>query len=411
MEKATRSRMPYWITGPAFLVSSLLASCDNGRGEKRTAQERQKTEIPVAQEVPVDRSPIGNTAQTISSLAFSPDGKTLATANGADPPKLWDLDSRKLIHSLPRDYRRAVFVAFSPDGKLLSICTSYDEYRKASLFELATGRRIALAGQTDDEGVEYTTFSPDGRRLAGAGHRIEWIERRRGEREAIYKGVVIIWDVATGESQQTLKGHVDPLRCVTFSHDGRRLAGASHSPGPPVHSTLKIWETASWKEVVSLVSSNDAVDSLAFTPDGSTLLSGGGDTGFTGTFDLTDPTGANDRVTWRDSQGQPYAPIKLWEVTSGKKIGSWIGDSSVDCISLSPDGNVLASGNPDGSIQLWDLATGKALRALTGLSAPVKSIAWSPDGKSFAADGGDGCIRVWDAATGRVTHSLRFVPP
>lgn len=282
----------------------------------------------------------------VYSIAFSPDGMTLASGNHDDTVKLWNLAARQ---GRPFSGHKDVVssVAFSPDGKTLA---SAGRDKTVRLWDVATGQKVHVL----DVSATIVAFSPDGKTLA-SGNADNSIFSKSDE-------TVKLWDVATGQQVRTC-GQAKNVTSVAFSPDGKTLASASDN-GP-----VKLWDVATGQEVRTLDVSAAIV---AFSPDGKTLASGTG------------------------------ATLKLWDVTTGLEMRTFIPgyQEGVTRLAFSPDGKTLASGSGT-LVRLWDVATGQERRALYGHIDTVTSIAFSPDGKTLASGSMDGTVRFWDAATGQ----------
>ncbi|KAL8368082.1 hypothetical protein RB599_003809 [Gaeumannomyces hyphopodioides] len=198
--------------------------------------------------------------------------------------------------------------------------------------------------------VRSVTFSPDGQRLASASD----------------DNTVKLWDTATGACLQTLKGHRNWVWSVAFSPDGQRLASAS------ADNTVKLWDAATGACLKTLKGHSGWVWSVAFSPDGQRLASA--------SYDNT---------------------VKLWDAATGaclttlKRHSDW-----VTSVAFSPDGQRLASASYDKTVKLWDAATGACLTTLKGHSSWVWFVAFSPDGQRLASASADNTVKLWDAATG-----------
>jgi WD40 repeat protein len=277
----------------------------------------------------------------VNSVAFSPDGQTLASGSNDKTIKLWDVTTGNLLQTLTDHYSHVNSVAFSPDGQTL---VSGSQDRTIKLWNVATGKLLQTL--TDSHWVSSVAFSPDGQTLANGGSLENTIKLR---------------DVTTGNLLQTLTGHSESVTSVAYSPDGQTLASGSQD------KTIKLWDVKTGNLLQTLTGHSFILFSVAFSPDGQTLASG--------SLDNT---------------------IKLWDVNTGKLLQTLNGHSSlVISVAFSPDGKTLASAGGDETIKLWDVTTGKVLQTLTGHSGYVLSVVYSPDGQTLASGGRDGTIKIW----------------
>ncbi len=295
-------------------------------------------------------------AGQITSVAFSPDNKTLASSSSPDNAIiLWDVSTGKTIGQILTVPTNSVSsMAFSPDGKTLA-SGSWDS--TVILWDVATRQMIGqpLAGHSDM--VNSVAFSPDGKTLASGS----------------FDNTIILWDVATRQIiGQPLVGHNTWLvNSVAFSPDGKTLASGNSD------STIILWDVLTGKMIGQpLTEHTNSVLSVVFSPDGKTLASG--------SYDNT---------------------IILWDVATHQPIGlplTGYASSAYNSVAFSPDGKILASGSDDKTIILWDIATRQMIgQPLTGHAASVSSVAFSPDGKMLASGSWDKTIILWDMATGK----------
>jgi WD40 repeat protein/beta-lactamase regulating signal transducer with metallopeptidase domain len=303
----------------------------------------------------------------VRAVAYSPDGKTLAVADG--PPDaggrvtLWDLVTRTLTATLEGHERDVVTVVFSPDGRSLASGSCDGTIR---ISEIASGTcRHELAGLS---GLTELAFSPDGRLLASAGEG----------------NIVTLWDVETGRESSRLTDLRFPVYCVAFSPDGTQIVTGGGTPNNrgSGHGELKIWDVAKQSVVATLGGHEGAVLSVGFSADGLTLASGGVD-----------------------------ETIRLWDVKNARVRLTLGGLSScVLALAVSPDGRTLAStGRLDGLVSLRDAMTGAELVRFVGHSALVRGIAFAPDGRSLATGGDDRSIKLWDVPSSEPSRPLSMV--
>ena len=286
---------------------------------------------------------LGRHATWVRSVAFSPDGKLLASGSWDTTIGLWNVETGREIRVLTGHTRGVESVAFSPDGKLLA-SGSWDN--TIGLWNVETGREIrVLTGHT--RGVESVAFSPDGKLLASGS----------------WDTTIGLWNVETGREIRVLTGHTRGVNSVAFSPDGRLLASGSDD------KTIRLWnvETGTGIGVLSKRHTR-TVYSVAFSPDGRLLASG-----------YDDHT------------------IRLWNVETGREIGVLTGHTArVNSVAFSPDGRLLASGSDDKTIRLWNVETGTGIGVLSKRhTRTVYSVAFSPDGRLLASGSADETIRLW----------------
>ncbi|WP_210581934.1 helix-turn-helix domain-containing protein [Streptomyces sp. GESEQ-4] len=287
------------------------------------------------------KSRLGGHTGWVTSVAFSPDGRTVATGSMDHTARLWDIAKGKTRVSL--DHSNGLrSVAFSPDGQTLAT-GSVDETTR--LWDVRSGKlRTTLASRND---VVSVAFSPEGKILA------------TGEVD----GVVRLWDAVTGKARGTYSGHSDAVTSVAFSPDGQTLATSSDD------ATTRLWDTITGRSRI-LPDPLDSVTSVAFSKDGRTLA------------------------------GVATNRVRLWDVATGKPKRTLTGDfGDLTSVAFSPDGRSLAVGSEQGAAQLLDSATGATRTTLTGHTHAVDAVAFSPDGRTLATASRDKTARLWKVET------------
>ncbi|MEH1859474.1 MAG: serine/threonine-protein kinase [Nostoc sp.] len=213
------------------------------------------------------------------------------------------------------------------------------------------------------------------------------------------------------------KGHSSDVNSVAFSPDGTTLGSASDD------KTIKLWNLTDGQEIRTLEGHSNWIWTIAFSPDSKILASGSADktiklwnleTGklirtLQGNSDgVTSVAFSPDGKTLASGNASKDMKIKLWNLETGKLIRTLEGHTSgVASVVFSPDGKTLASGSWDKTIKLWNLETGKLIRTLEGNAESILSVAFAPDGVILASGSKDKTIKLWNLKTGKLIHTLK----
>ncbi|MBF6415360.1 nSTAND1 domain-containing NTPase [Nocardia cyriacigeorgica] len=385
------------VTSVAFSPDGGTLATAGGTGDATVRLWDARTHQPVG-------APLTGHTGGVYPMAFSPDGRFLATGDGdIDEPgtvRLWDLRTRQQVGVPLTGHTSVVYaVAFSPDGRTVATGGGDGTVR---LWDTGTHQPVGapLAGHTS--GVYSVAFSPDGRSLATTGE----------------DGAVLHWETSTHHPiGRTVTGHIGAITSVVFSPDGRRLATAGSD------STVRLWDTGTRLEVgPALAGHTGAVVSVAFGPDGRTLATAGVD-GTARLWDAGTHRQLGDPLTGHTSSvfSVAFGPdsrtlatsgsdgtVRLWDIGTHRPTEFPLSDYSgiVNSIAFGPDGRTLATGGEGlvGTVRLWDIGARRQIGApLTGHTSTVDAVAFSPDGKTLATggSGGDGTARLWDVGTGQ----------
>jgi WD40 repeat protein len=333
----------------------------------------------------------------VVGIAFSPDGKCLATSDTKGDIQIWNSLTLEKLTQCQGHQHWTWSVEFSPDGQYLA--SASDDY-KVKLWDVATGDCLyTYIGHTYS--VNTVTFSPDGTMIASSsqdgtirlwrvavgkldpeirvltGHsgRV-WAIAFSPDGQTLISGgedpLVRLWNLATGDCLATWETHTDWVRSVDFSPDGRSIVTGSHD------RTSKIWDVATQECLQVLQGHQQFVSKVAFSPDGQQIISG--------SYDRT---------------------IKLWEISTGKCLKTFLGHRSrVWNVAFHPNGEQIASGGDDHTTKIWSLKLGRCINTITGYTNAVLSVAASPDGNYVASGHEDRTIRLWDVQTGNVAETM-----
>jgi WD40 repeat protein len=293
----------------------------------------------------------GGHAGSVTLVALSPDGKTLASTGFGDSYIcLWDTATGKALHPRPGHQAGVHYLAVSPDGKRL-LTGSND--RTARLWDLTTFKELR-SFSFGLHAAGAVAFSPDGKVLACGGGA------------ASNDNVIKLFDADSGRELRTLGKKLTAVKSLAFSPDGKRLAAVA------AMDKILVWDATTGAEQAPLAHPGQFAVTVAFRPDGKLV---------SGHFD---------------------GMVRLWNVDAAAEAGSaTVSTRSSHTFTLTPDGGTLVSGSIDRTTRLFDPLSGKLLRACEGPPSQVLAVALSPDGRWVAAAGIDARLYLFEAVTGK----------
>jgi WD40 repeat protein/serine/threonine protein kinase len=380
---------------------------------------------------------------TVNSVVFSPDGRTIASGDSRGGVDLWDAAAGRHRDHFTVHIDSLTSLAFSPDGNLLGAGGGLGF---VSVWALARRERVSFfKGYTG--GVAHLAFGADGRSLVAVGEdgaaRL-WDLTQRADSRALLSvaggfrvayspdgrwlaagaGALALWDARTG----VLVRRLERAASVAFSPDSKTLAYGRED------SRVVLWDLETGRRLRVLHGRprgphpfRHQIGRLAFSPDGKWLAAGFGHINWhDGDYDqvvkVWDLASGREAATLPHRGTVPalaFSPdgeilatashddtVRLWGVGSWRLGRSWKGPDDFDALAFAPGGHTLTTGSGDGAIRLWDVATGQSLRVLGRHTGRVFDLAFSAEGKTLASASGDRTIKLWDVVGGRELRTL-----
>lgn len=298
----------------------------------------------------------------VTGVAVSPDGKLVASCSKDDTIKIWDAATGKLLKTLTAHEQDVYDVAFSPDGSKLGVGAFNHPHpdRTVAIWDPKTGQPLHMM-QGHDSMVFRVVFSPDGKLLASCG----------------WRPAVILWNAETGEKVREL-GAGEGARCAAFSPDGKTLAVGQEE------SVLQLWNVETGEKIrqsevhteqrTEYLTRKYTVYGVAFTPDGSKLVTGGGD-----------------------------KKVIVWNAETGDKIREMKDNNSVNGLLMLPDGKTVIA--VQHNLSFWNIETGQKVKECQEHGSRANDVDCSADGKLIASGADDRMAFVWDG-TGKLLRKL-----
>ena len=302
----------------------------------------------------------------MTTLQFSPRGKTLVSGGTDNTVILWDPAAGRLRAQLRGHSEAVTGVLFAPDGRRI-LSTGHD--RTVKIWSARPSPLRLLRGHTGP--VVSLVISGDGRRLlSGSG----WPEGDKTAR---------LWDLKTGKELRVFRAETQAgkagqakasqIGAVAFSPDGKQAVAAGAS------GVVFLWDVETGKELRRFRGHTGEVSALEFAPNGQQFLSGGQD-----------------------------KTIRLWDVKTGRENHKFEGHTNwVRCVRFNRDGKRFLSGGRDGMMRLWNVDTGKQVRQFQAATKGwTESVAWMPDNRQAVCAGGDSEVQIWDVESGERAAEL-----
>ncbi|HEX8475535.1 MAG TPA: serine/threonine-protein kinase [Pyrinomonadaceae bacterium] len=295
---------------------------------------------------------LGKCVSAVRSVAFSPDGKYVASGSNDNVVRLWNTETAQerimgRCGSGKSGFSYVSSVDFAPDGKAV---VSGSDDQTVRLWEVDAEATRILG--TTQQPIRSVAFSPDGRHVASGSS----------------DGSVAVWDASTGAVKFAARC-VGVVWSLAFSNDGQSLAAESDD------KTILIWNIETGELRVIFDSQDNDLRSIAFSPDGSSLAAGGWD-----------------------------YKIRVWDLQTGVMRVLGMCEGAVRGIAFSPDSATLASASNDKTVRLWDLQSDK-MSVLGTCDDVVSAIDFSPDGASVATGSWDKTVRLWATRAGLVEQA------
>ena len=338
-----RKATPYLVSLLAgFTLVATIGYVYSASTAKTIAQEVKPQQIAQLGTGQVQVQDIQGFTGVIKGLALSPDGKILLVATGDDTINAFDFEKGEIIYSKRHKVNFYSGIAVSSDGKIYAM----GDEENVVVYNFENGRKIkTLKGHT--KRIGDVAISPDNKTLVSVSG---------GDR------TIRVWDVESGDLLTTLADNVGPTTHAAFTPDGKMfITGAIGDD-----RTIKIWDAETFELLRISDQQPGYVNGLDVTADGKKVV-----------------------AAVRNF-------IKVWDVATVSELFTVKGPSlEINDIAISPDGNMVATANKEGTIMLFDINTGENLGTLQGHKGWVLSLAFSPDGKLLYSGAEDKLVKIW----------------
>ena len=283
------------------------------------------------------------------------DDYAIASSSADETVKVWDTSSGQTLVTLRGNSLQAQAIAWSPNSYYIAV-TSGLLSETVQIWDASTGQASFTHARYSghSETIQALSWSPDGTYIASTGD----------------DGTVQVWDITTGRTAFTYRGHLKhsaslgnsiSIKTLAWSPDGKRIASGGDD------KRVHVWDALTGSNIVVYYAHTDIINALTWSPGGTHIAS------------------ASDDKT-----------VQVWDASTARKVFIYKGHSdSVTGVAWSPDGIRIASSSRDETVHLWHALTGRTLTTYTGHTDWVSTVAWSPDGKAIASGSWDKTVQVW----------------
>jgi WD40 repeat protein len=277
------------------------------------------------------------------SVAWSQDGRRIASASGDQTAQVWDATSGDHLTRYTGHSDSVYTLGWSPGGGRMA---SGSNDKTVQVWDPTFGDHFyTYTGHRD--WVWSVSWSPDGKRIASGG----------GD------STVQVWNSGDGSHVFSYRGHSAPVHAVSWSPDGSRIASSS------VDGTVQVWNAVNGDQLYTFQPLLTSIWSVTWSPDSRRIAT------------------ACDNKT-----------VQVWDAVNGDHLYIYYGHTDfVYAVAWSPDGKRIASAGDDKTVQVWDAASGTLFFKYTGHSATVRAVGWAPDSKRIASGSWDKTVQVWQA--------------